>query len=262
MGGVAMLTVRNKEQIQSILARIARPDFLDCEIICITFETTPEFVKTILPPPLEPAEKPLGTITISTWGNSNVAGAFRGASISLAAKYKDISASFCLTMPMNTDTAIIFGRETMGEPKKQAQIDVFHSLDKVIGTVARNYQEFMRVSAKPLQKIDPDGLKKFGNFHFKYAFAPDGSGLDADPKIVLAEFDNDLEELYLCEGDVQLTKSSHDLYGDVPITKIISTVYSPKLDMHAHASYIGETDKEAFLPYAFMKVDPYDNFSR
>ena len=253
---------RTPEEVKSILKVIADPEFLDAEMLVATFKTTPEFVKSVLPPPLEPTGQPLGSLFLATWGRSNSVGAFRGAALYVQARYKDYVGDYCLTMPMNTDTAIIFGRETMGEPKKQAQTDIVHDGKRIIGTVKRHGVEVMRVTMDPTGPCDPKEISQFVNFHHKYTFATDGSGLDHDPKLVHVTFNNKLQEAYACKVKLELAKSCNDVYGDIPVVEMLQGWYTPKLDMYAASKYIATVDKNEFLPWAFFKVDPYDCFNR
>ncbi len=257
-----MKFIRTGEEVKRILGVIAKPKFLNCEMLAAAFKTTPEFVQEVLPPPLKPAAEPLGTLLVGAWGKSNSVGPFRGAALYVRAVYEDIEGDYCLTMPMNTDTAILFGRETMGEPKKQAQTDIVSVGRKVIGTVQRHGIEVMRVTATPTGPADPQDLSSFINFHFKYTFAADGSGLDHDPLLVHVLFSNVVEEAYACDVELALTRTDNDVYGEIPVLEMLQCWYTPKVDMHAESKYLTTVDKEAFLPYAFFKIDPYDDYSR
>ena len=48
-----MKFIRTKEEVEKILGVVADPEFLDSEMLVVTFRTTEEFVKEVLPPPLE-----------------------------------------------------------------------------------------------------------------------------------------------------------------------------------------------------------------
>lgn len=257
-----MKFIRTQDEIKSILSVIADPKFLDSEMLVATFRTTEEFVKEVLPPPLKSAKEPTGTLFLATWGKSNSVGVFRGAALYVKAEYNGEEGDYCLTMPMNTDTAILFGRETMGEPKKQAQTDIVHIGEKIIGTVKRHGVEMMRVTATPKGPADPQDISKFINFHFKYSFAADGSGLDHDPKLVHVTFSNDVKEVQACDIELALTKSDNDVFGDIPVLEVLQGWYTPHLDMYAKSKYLTTVDKDAFLPYAFFKVDPYDCYNK
>jgi hypothetical protein len=120
----------------------------------------------------------------------------------------------------------------------------------------------MRVTATPTGLADPKEISEFTNFHFKYTFAADGSGLDHDPILVHVTFTQDVHsQCQACDIDLQLTKTVNDIYGDIPIVKVLKGWYAADLDMYAKSEYLTTVDKEKFLPYAFMKNDPFDDFT-
>jgi acetoacetate decarboxylase len=102
--------VRTAEEIRKIMGTLSNARFDEVKTLAATFRTTPEFVREVLPPPLQPASEPLGTIAVIEVGRSNCVGPFQGGFIAIRARYNDLEADYCLAMAMNTDTAIIFGR--------------------------------------------------------------------------------------------------------------------------------------------------------
>ena len=48
-------------------------------------------------------------------------------------------------MPMTTEQSVIGGRETFGEPKKLAAVDLVREGDRVTGTFSRMGTEIVRV---------------------------------------------------------------------------------------------------------------------
>src|SRR5215216_4758174 len=112
--------VKSPGEIARIQALFAAPIFSDSRVLGIQFETTAEFIATVLPPGLEPDERSLASAWVGSFGSSNCVGPFAGAGVNVRARHGDLVGQYCLTMPMSTDAAIIFGRELYAEPKKLA----------------------------------------------------------------------------------------------------------------------------------------------
>src|SRR6266567_5969092 len=107
--------VRPANEVRDLLRRYAEPAFLDARVVSVAFETDPEVIAAVLPPPLEPDGSNIATAFVGMFGRSNCVGAFNGGALNVRARYGDVRGVYCVTMPMSTDTAIIFGRELYGE---------------------------------------------------------------------------------------------------------------------------------------------------
>jgi hypothetical protein len=177
--------VKSADEIARLQAINAAPAFLESVSLSMTFLTDPEVVRELLPPPLAPAAEPRASVAVYRIGRSNCVGPFEGASINLACRYNGEDGLYCLTMPMSTDTAIIFGRELYAEPKKQAECRLDERGRFVHGTVTRHgvtYIELTGTFDEPLQDIDRASLSH--HYYFKYLPAADGRGLAFDPQLV------------------------------------------------------------------------------
>lgn len=208
--------------------------------------------------------EPMVSITVQNMRGSNCAGSFAGASINVNAQCGDYAGSYCVAMPMGSDTAVLFGRETMGEPKKLGDTRIETNGDHIVATVSRNGEEGIRIAVKLGDELDTGLLSKAGVFHHKFSFAPDGSGLDDDPKVVYSEFTYyNGERLNACSvEELKLNATEFDVFGEIPVVEIVSAIYTPGYDINGASKYIGTVSKEDYLPYAFFKVDPYDSYHR
>src|SRR6478672_11464047 len=80
--------------------------------VTVIWETDPDVIKAVLPPPLEPSE-PLARIRFATVDMGTGIPVF-GA----RARHGKVEGEYPVFMPMTTEQATIGGRETFGEPKK------------------------------------------------------------------------------------------------------------------------------------------------
>ena len=85
------------------------------------YETDPDVIAAVLPPPLKPGPEPLVRLNISmvTMPGDLIFGA---GWFGVQACHDDVLGEYPLLMPMTTEQATVGGRETFGEPKKIAEI--------------------------------------------------------------------------------------------------------------------------------------------
>src|SRR5581483_9952366 len=89
-----------------------------------TYETDPDAVAAVLPPPLSPPAEPLVRVTIATVDVGRGYPQFGAGTVAVHARHEDLDGDYALVMPMTTEQAVVGGRETFGEPKKLADISL------------------------------------------------------------------------------------------------------------------------------------------
>lgn len=251
-----MRFVKTADEIRDIQAIYSRPNFMATRSLTVLFETDPESLRLLLPPPLEPMPEPLGTAWVGEIGNSNCVGPFMGAAVYLRARYQDIVGNYCLTMPMSTDTAVIFGRDLYGEPKKLARIVFEEQGEHVWGHAERFEIRYLSLRGR-MEGPGPTGRMDTSTFHFKYLPRPDGAGFDHPPLLVHVTTEVNVQSSRRGKGEVVFRDSPHDPVSDIPVTQVIEAVYTEGVS-HTSGRVLCEVDPEAFLPYAFSKMDSMD----
>ena len=251
-----MRFVKTADEIKAIQAVYARPNFMAVRSLTVLFETDPDALRALLPPPLEPTPEPLGSAWVGEIGNSNCVGPFMGAALFLRARYGDIVGNYCLTMPMSTDTALIFGRDLYGEPKKLARI-VFEDRGEHIWGSAERYEiRFLRLRGR-MEGPGPTGRHETSTFHFKFLPRPDGADFDHPPLLVHVTSEVNVQTARRGKGEVVLRDSHHDPVADVPVSQVIDAIYTEGVS-YSSGRVLCEVDPDAFLPYAFAKMDSID----
>jgi acetoacetate decarboxylase len=248
--------VKTADEIRDIQAIYARPNFMAVRSLTVLFETDPEALRALLPPPLEPTPEPLGTAWVGEIGNSNCAGPFFGAALFLRARYRDVVGNYCLTMPMSTDTALIFGRDLYGEPKKLARIVFEEQGEHIWGHAERFEIRYLSLRGR-MEGPGRTGRLETSTFHFKYLPRPDGAGFDHPPLLVHVRGEVNVQSSRRGKGEVIFRDSPHDPVSDVPVTQVVEAVYTEGVS-HSSGRVLCEVDPEAFLPYAFAKMDSMD----
>lgn len=245
--------VKSPEEIARIQAVLAEPRFLSAEVVTVEFLTRPDIVKSVLPPGLQPAAEPIATATIGRWGRSNCVHAFAGGSLNVRAQHGELVGDYCLAMPMSTDRALIFGRELFGEPKKLADTLLECLGTSVRGRCVRYGRPIIEIEVD-LDREVPPGESRRNVFHYKFLPRSDGRGLEADPVLVLASFDIKQRRVVTGRGRLRLGRTAHDPLGDIEIVETRGGSYVES-DIAGRARSLTTVPAEAFLPYAYGKVD-------
>src|SRR3954452_3086471 len=128
--------VKTPEEVGLIEAALSAPRWTG-EHLSIQFLSDPGTVERLLPPPLEPAEAPVATVTVGRW-QSNCLGDFGGGALYLSARHDRVEGSYVLVIYMDSEPPLVFGREVFGEAKKLARSGLFRDGGRVHGWVDRN----------------------------------------------------------------------------------------------------------------------------
>ena len=251
--------VKTSEEIRRIQAVYARPQFLGTRTLTVLFETTPEAIKALLPPPLEATPEPLGSAWVGEVRNSNCAGPFLGAALYVRARYQDIVGNYCVTMLLSTAEALSFGRELYGEPKKLAKIIFEREGQHVWGSVERHDIRYLSLRGRMTDQ-GPTGRHETSSFFFKFTLRPDGSGFDYPPLLVHVTSEAKVDLAEQGRGELVLRDSPHDPVADIPISQVVTATYSEG-QIYTRGQVLCQVDPKAFLPYAFSKIDSLEEIA-
>lgn len=246
--------VKTKEEIAAIQRVLKQPRFVGAEMLTLDFLTKPETVKAILPPGLGPVAEPLVTAMVGRW-RSNCVADFTGGAIYVMARHKTIEAPYVLSMFMDQDSAIIFGRDLFGEPKKQAKTTLQRRGPFMHGFVERHGVRLIEIKATLEKDLGP--AKATGaNFNIKATPAADGSGCEDDPVLTLAEFDNALNTRREGMGTLKLGSTVHDPLADLPIVKVLRANYIEG-ELISRCRALARLDRVAYVPYLYGRLDDW-----
>ncbi|MGI8925775.1 MAG: acetoacetate decarboxylase family protein [Tepidiformaceae bacterium] len=247
--------VKSPEEIARLQEAFATPAFLDIRSLAITFESDPEVIAELIPPPLRPAADPTVSISISEIRRSDCVGPFNGCSVNLACTYEGEPGFYCLTMPMSTDTAVIFGRELYAEPKKLAAIELLRDGRHVRGTVTRHGITYIELTGSFEEEMVPLGREsRSSHYYFKYLPAADGRGLAFDPQLIRVTHRGIAHRAARGSGTITFRESTHDPIIDLPVLSAGAAGFS-EVETHTRGEVVTTVLAADFLPYAFGKMD-------
>jgi acetoacetate decarboxylase len=223
------------------------------EAVTATYLTDPEIIAAILPPPLEPGPAPMVRITITRVEMPGLP-AFGAGWIGVQARHGDTVGEYPIFMPMTSEQATIGGRETNGEPKKLAQVEVERDgnrvearisrmgfiICEVIGTVTESRENYEK------EKVD---------FWFKVSPSAEEPGvLDQDPLLVYGEKTERTRVHEGIEGELIIKEAPLDPVADLVIRRVVDLNWTERASTQV-GRLIGPVSREEFVPYLHQRYD-------
>ncbi|RMJ04932.1 hypothetical protein CDV36_014397 [Fusarium kuroshium] len=140
-------------QVRAFEEYSSKPSFSQ-EAIVIDFATTPEYVRSVLPPGLEPGDTPAGHILMSTM-ESKLCGAFDCTIASLDVKFRGKPGTFILEIIISNDLPVTWDREVWGEAKNTDTCRPWRSGDWRYAYAVRDGVRLIEVQAKFGEDLPP-----------------------------------------------------------------------------------------------------------
>lgn len=255
------------------LMKRGRPtaDFTDAEMLNLFWETTPEAIATLLPPPLKPASSPIVAAFIAYYPTTNFSVPYHESALLIRAQYKGEEGWYCLSMPVTDDMAMAGGREGWGYPKKMADIAFSRDGDTVTGYTQRHGIKLMQVKARLTGKVNNDnaaldellalGVEPDGEFSdrvyvFKHSHSPVKTGIfDYPPLLVEGHTRFRPKTFTWAETDIELTHSAYDPWNEVPVKRMLGGFYTVGDNSMLHGRVLQKVNELEFLPYSFLKYE-------
>ena len=201
--------------------------FINREFLIITYETDPELLKAILPPPLELIE-PVVKFEFIRMPDSTGFGDYTESGQIVPVRYNGEEGSFTLSMFLDCHAPIAGGRELWGFPKKLAKPKLFVEEDTLIGTL--DYGSIRIATATMGYKHYPaDKTKILSSMQKPIFLLKNIPDVDGTPQI------NQLTRTYLTDvtvkgawsgpGSLELHPHALAPISDLYIKKIISVTH-------------------------------------
>lgn len=246
--------VRTAKEIERIEALLAAPRFLNGERLTVEFLTDPEAVEALLPPPLEPAAEPLAIAGVGRWQGDGL-GDYAGGSLYLAARHEGVEGAYALAMWMDSEPAVVYGREVFGEPKKLGAARLHRAGDRVAATVERGAETLMELRAELGPDRGPGEAERVA-FNFRSRPAPGGAGLDGPAVLTRARMRTSNRSERVGEGSVVLRGTIHDPLDEVPVRSVLRATFAEH-DIEATCEVAASVPAEDFLPYHHGRGDDW-----
>jgi acetoacetate decarboxylase len=260
--------VKSLESI--VAANRETADFYDAEMLVVLWETKPDIVARLLPPPLKPVAQPLVTAFVANYPSTNFDVTYQESALFLRAEYEGEEGGYCLAMPVTNDIAMAGGREIFGFPKKIADVQLHRKGDTLVGWTERRGVRFMEIRAKMTGKFNvedaaamlmnpaaanPDGSSDAVSYNFKHFPAPEGMGFDYNPRLVKQVTTMRPKEVEFGEAEVILQPSDYDPWAEVEVVRVLGAVRTVGDNSMKSGAVVAEVGPMEFASYAFLKWD-------
>jgi acetoacetate decarboxylase len=247
----------------------ATADFYDAEMLAVFWETKPEIIAKLLPPPLKPADYPIAMAFVADYPATNFDVVYKESALFIRAEFNGEEGNYCLAMPVTNDIAMAGGREVFGFPKKMADIRFQKQGAVVEGWTERRGIRFMEVRANLTGKfnapeaqdlivnagMDDDGSMKAVSYNFKYFPAPEGGALDYDPRLIRQETLFKPKVMEFGEAEIIFNPSDYDPWAEVEVVKMLGAIYTKGDNSMLGGRAVAEVGFMEFAPFAFLKWD-------
>jgi acetoacetate decarboxylase len=214
------------------------------------YESDPEVIAELLPPPLAPADEPHVWVSIGRMVDFDLG----VAQVAVKARYGDEVGWYCLHLPMTTEMAVVGGRERFGENKKIADIVFERDGDHIRASVTRYGITYLELNGDVGAEREVDEVEVVPHYYFKYLLAADGHGYDAEPVMVRSVHTRTHKSVRDVEGKLVLRDSGTDPVADLPVVKLLDCFLTERT-AKAEAKAVEKVDGDAFLPYVYQRYD-------
>ena len=231
--------------------------FFDAEMLGVMFETKPEIIARLLPPPLEP-DVPNGLLFIARYPQTNLGPGYREAALFIRCQYRGEAGSYCLAMPIESEESRLYnGRDIFGFPKKLARIHLERRGDAATGWVERHGVRFVEVNAKFSGRL-PQMPAQGPNFLFKGMPKIDLSpGFDGPVLLCRHQTAVEMKSMEIGSAEVRYQPSEDDPWSEVEVVKVLAGFYLVSDNTMPPGKVLAEVDGDAYLPYYYKITDLY-----
>jgi acetoacetate decarboxylase len=244
-------------------------DVHDAETLFALWETSQETVERFLPPLLQPAQRPLALAMFSARKRTSIGPVYSEASLALRAEANGQVGFYFLSMPVTDSMALVFGRESLGYPRKVADIYFYHDGQNVGGWVQRHGVRYFAVHAQLTGSVDEaDGDvaldEVFGSatrpvvmlaYSFKYFRTPSLDGFDYPPRLVCEEVEYRPRVIDRGPASVSLCPSEYDPWSEVEVVRMLGAVYLEGASSMRKAQLVSEVVPNTLAAFGERRID-------
>jgi len=155
--------------------------------LVVLYETDVD-IAAMLPQPLE-ATDPIVRVNLAQVDMPMMDEPLQAGTFSVACRHGDTDGFYDLLMIMSTETAVVGGRETFGEPKKIGNVKLVHDGPlntvgaSITGVMSRKGSDLVEVRGTVAEVLDPGPVTERFAFYYKFPPRPAGRRLRPRPHL-------------------------------------------------------------------------------
>jgi acetoacetate decarboxylase len=200
------------------------------------YETDPEVVAAVLPRPLQPTE-PHVRVNYAEVDMPD-GSPLSAATFAVKCRHGELHGSYDLLMIMSTESAVVGGRETFGEPKKLGEASIRREGDQVVAVMSRRGVDLAEVRGRVVEQLAVGPPSERFAFYFKFLLDPAGGRFDGDPALVHVRRTQQDRVRERIEGELVLRDSPFDPVAELPVRRLLDITYT-----ESHQAQTGVIDR-------------------
>jgi acetoacetate decarboxylase len=226
--------------------------------LVVLYETDVD-IAAMLPQPLE-ATDPIVRINLAQVDMPMMDEPLQAGTFSVACRHGDVHGFYDLLMIMSTETAVVGGRETFGEPKKIGNVKLVHDGElntvgeSITGVMSRKGFDLIEVRGTVAEVLEPGPITERFAFYYKFLLDPQGGGFDHDPTLVHVRRTQEDRVVERLDAEVTLHDSAFDPVGDLPVKRIVSAFFSENHQTQT-GTIVGTVPGEWVWPFRHQRYD-------
>ncbi|WP_296935362.1 acetoacetate decarboxylase family protein [uncultured Marinobacter sp.] len=240
------------EEIQGILSR----GRCTVEQIAVEFETTFDFLRSVLPPCFDLPDEPTAIASVSRW-QSELCGEYDCGIISLNCKYRDLVGSTMLVLTISGDMPFAIGREMWGEAKKVGEAKLYKDGNDCYAFSERKGVRLIEIEADLHKDLGPSEAQ---NWDFELKAIPHSSGWGLQHDVVVNCMQNQERNRVTKEGhaSLKLRGTDWDPLHTIPIVKTGKAFYTEGESSWTVPRSETVEGRDQYLPFVYGQK--YDDF--
>jgi acetoacetate decarboxylase len=248
--------VKTLEQVKK--ARENDQEFLSSSMrqIRAEYETDEKIYRALIPKPLEPTARPTVCVTFTDIAMHLASRtiAIGAAIFGVKALYDGVEGVNLITMPMTTEQSVVPGRETYGEAKKIAQIELVKHGDRVRASVSRMGFTYLSAEGTIGKAIGPREFTQHGYCFKMFPSCEQQKHFDFDPLLIRLNWLQKHTGSWQLDGKLTLGESPLDPVADVPVRKLTRFEYEEGTTQ-SNGRVLRSVPEEWMLPILHQRYD-------
>lgn len=249
--------VKTLEQVKK--ARENDQEFLSSSMrqIRAEYETDERIYRALVAKPLEPVATPTVCVTftdIAMHVSDSRTIAIGAAVFGVKASYDGVEGVSLITMPMTTEQAVVPGRETYGEAKKIAQIELHKDGDRVRASVSRMGFTYLSAEGTIGKAIGPREFTQHGYCFKMFPSCEQHKSFDFDPLLIRLNWLQKHTGSWQLDGKLTLGESPLDPVADIPVRKLTRFEYEEGTTQ-SNGRVLRSVPEEWMLPILHQRYD-------
>ncbi len=235
------------------------------DFLWIYYETRPEIVHRLVPPPLKPIDRPLVVAYAANLKKMTYASPSYESALWIAVDYKGEIGFYAIAMTVTDDMVLIGGRDQMGYPKKMATISYEELGNSIKVTNTRHGITFAEMQAaldgNPNDASFPSVVdtflrqKKSINFQYKPFPEPNSDFTKLHVNLLRIFLKFKLETSEIGSGQLKFAPSMFDPWSEIEVVKVLGAARSRGEIEFKDVEAKEEVPAFDILPYTMSKND-------